>query len=279
MRPDTMVLTDDEQRWSRQSLGDSSGDDWSDGAQRLIDSVGGDEEHSETRSRPPPNVSLASERSPQTSQPPPLTHHLDLETTRPLVPALSKTWKSTLPGDALRSLLEKYGTYELRRQEVIWELCNTEQAFVESLRTVLRLFVQPLRTKERKWIPGIPKDVMKLLDWLDDIVQLHSHIASSLLDVRSAQYPVVLQVAEAFRAFVPCLELHQPYLVRLESVSQSIEDMIRDPSSDFGEFIRIQTASPECGSLSLTSFLLKPVQRLMKYPLFFKVSTTDAFSI
>ncbi|KAG8987504.1 hypothetical protein FRB90_003309, partial [Tulasnella sp. 427] len=90
--------------------------------------------------------------------------------------------------------------------------------------------------------------------------------------VRSSQYPIVLQVAEALRAFVPCLEFHQPYLVRLEAASQSIAEMAQDQDSDLGEFIRIQTASPECAGMPLSSFLLKPIQRLMKYPLFFKAS-------
>lgn len=188
---------------------------------------------------------------------------------KPFAPT-PKTWKSTLPADALRSLLEKYGAIEMRRQEVIWELCNTEQEFVESLRTVLRLFVQPLRTKDGKWIAGLPSDVTSLFDWLDDIIRLHAHISTALLDVRSAQYPIVLQVAEALRAFVPCFELHQPYLVRLEAASQLIAEMAQDRDSDLGEFIRIQTTSPECGGMPLSSFLLKPVQRLMKYPLFFK---------
>ncbi|KAG8936780.1 hypothetical protein FRC02_011359 [Tulasnella sp. 418] len=181
-----------------------------------------------------------------------------------------KTWRSTLPPDAYHSLLEKYGSFEMHRQEVIWELCNTERLFVQSLNVVLRLFVQPLRTRHKRWIPGLPQDVMKLFDWLDDIIQLHSRISSALLEVRSKQYPVVLQVSEALRPFVSRLELHQPYLVKLESVSQLIEEMTQDSNSDFGEFIRMQSASPDCGSMSLSSFLLKPVQRLMKYPLFFK---------
>jgi hypothetical protein len=55
-------------------------------------------------------------------------------------------------------------------------------------------------------------------------------------------------------------------------VTRLIDDMTADSASDFGEFVRMQSSLPECGSLSLSSFLLKPVQRLMKYPLFFRVS-------
>lgn len=73
--------------------------------------------------------------------------------------------------------------------------------------------------------------------------------------------------------FVPRLETHQPYLIRFEAVTQMIEKLAADPASDFGDFVRRQSALPECRGLSLVSYLLKPVQRLMKYPLFLRVST------
>ena len=192
-------------------------------------------------------------------------------------PTSLRTWRSTLPFGAYDSLAERHGPSEMKRQEIIWELCDTEQAFVKSLRLILRLFVQPLRHEDKTWIPGVPRDVARLFDWFDDIMHLHSQISSALHATRSAQYPVVIQIAETLRPFVPRLELHQPYLVRLESVSSAIEAMYKDMHSDFGEFVRIQTASPECESMNLPSFLLKPVQRLMKYPLFFKVSAAPAF--
>ncbi|KAF8583695.1 hypothetical protein K439DRAFT_1203085 [Ramaria rubella] len=181
-----------------------------------------------------------------------------------------RTWRSTLPLGAYDSLAERHGPSEMRRQEIIWELCETELTFVKSLRLILRLFVQPLRHEDKTWITGVPRDVTRLFDWFDDIMHLHSQISSALHATRATQYPVVIQVAETLRPFVPRLELHQPYLVRLESVTSAVEGMSRDLLSDFGEFVRIQTASPECESMNLPSFLLKPVQRLMKYPLFFK---------
>ena len=84
--------------------------------------------------------------------------------------------------------------------------------------------------------------------------------------------PVVLRIASTLIPFVPRLEVHQPYLIRFEAVTKLIETLVADPSSDFGEFIRRQSALPECRGLSLASYLLKPVQRLMKYPLFLRVS-------
>lgn len=102
--------------------------------------------------------------------------------------------------------------------------------------------------------------------------QLHSQISAALQAVRLiSPSPIVLQVAGVFLPFVSRLEIHQPYLIRFDAVNRMIEEMSSDPASDFGEFVRMQSSLPECRGMSLGSYLLKPIQRLMKYPLFFKV--------
>lgn len=187
-------------------------------------------------------------------------------------PASADTWRSTIPDALYATLARTYSKTELRRQEVIYELYRTEESFVNGLRGVVRVFSQPLRTPQGRWIAGVPTPIARLLDWLDDIVYLHSQITSILADCRHAQGHVVQKLADVLLDFLPRLEVHQPYLIRFESVTKSIDDMLVRPDSDFGEFVRMQQALPECGSMPLSSFLLKPVQRLMKYPLFFKVS-------
>ncbi|GAA5900899.1 uncharacterized protein JCM6883_004692 [Sporobolomyces salmoneus] len=185
-------------------------------------------------------------------------------------PFHGRTWRSNLSLEQFEDLAQELGAMEMRRQEVIWELCETERSFVNGLRGVIQVFTLPLRTRNGTWIKGVPVPVSRLLDWLDDIVYLHSQIFEALEEVRINQRPVVGRIAEAFLPFVARLEVHQPYLVRFETVTRQIDEMAADSASDFGEFVRMQSSLPECGSLSLSSFLLKPVQRLMKYPLFFR---------
>lgn len=170
----------------------------------------------------------------------------------------------------------------MKRQEVIFELCETERGFVEGLRGVVELFAAPLRTRDGTWIKDVPPPVSRLLEWLDDIVELHAELSDALDVACEAQSPVVLRIADAFAPFVPRLETHQPYLVRFEVVSTLIDALVHggkgQSRSGFGEFVKVQSARPECGGLSLASFLLKPVQRLMKYPLFFRVRQSSACS-
>jgi hypothetical protein len=191
------------------------------------------------------------------------------------IPLCDNTWRSTIPEAMLQELIRVHTPQELQRQEVIWELCQTEESFVNGLKGVIKVFSSPLRDHQGCWISGIPIMVTRLFGWLDDIVYFHSHLQALLNRTRSAQGLLTIRIAEAFLPMIPRLEIHQPYLARFEQVTRAIENMIIAPESEFGEFVRMQQALPECGSMTLSSFLLKPVQRLMKYPLFFKVSCIE----
>ena len=183
------------------------------------------------------------------------------------------TWRSSIPPSIYRSLLDHHGEVEMQRQEVIWELCKTESLFVNHLHTVVRLFVQPLRAQNSKtWITGVPADVARLFDWLDDIVNLHSQILTTLHASRTGHYSTVDRIAETLKVFVPRLEVYQPYLVRLEDIAALIERLMVDEHSEFGEFVALQEGSTECDGRSLEKFLIEPVNRLAQYPEFFRVS-------
>jgi hypothetical protein len=82
-----------------------------------------------------------------------------------------------------------------------------------------------------------------------------------------------MRVAGRVRSFVSRLEVHQPYVVRLESTTLLIKRLSGESNSDFGEFIRIQQEQDECHGWSVEAFLVEPVNRLVDYPIHFKVRT------
>ena len=61
-------------------------------------------------------------------------------------------------------------------------------------------------------------------------------------------------------------------MARVDDISDAIRRMVHDPESDFGEFVRMQSASSEF-SVTLLELLQLPVERLLKYPVYFKVDT------
>jgi hypothetical protein len=124
-------------------------------------------------------------------------------------------------------------------------------------------------------VQGVPLASSKQFEWLEYITDLHSQISSALHSARASQFPLMLHFADIMRPFIHRFEVHLPFLVHLEDVSREIDSSLRDPRSKYGDFVRTQTLRPECENMGLTSFLLKPMQRLTKYPLFFKVSDKD----
>ncbi|KAH9163097.1 hypothetical protein EDB89DRAFT_588664 [Lactarius sanguifluus] len=182
-----------------------------------------------------------------------------------------RTWLSTITSSAYHSLLDRYGEVEIQRQQIIWDLCETERAFVRRLRTFVRVFIRPLRMKDSvSWLAGVPPEVARLFDWLEDLINIHAQISSALRAIVSEQYPIVMRIAGRIRSFVSRLEVHQSYVVRLESTTLLIKRLTGESSSDFGEFIRIQQEQDECHGWSVEAFLVEPVNRLVDYPIHFK---------
>ncbi|PWN47001.1 Dbl homology domain-containing protein, partial [Violaceomyces palustris] len=155
------------------------------------------------------------------------------------------SWRTHLARGEYEGLLEFWGPKEMHRQEVIWELAETEKSFVQSMCSLQKIFALPLKTPEGRWIDGVPCSVARLFDWLEDILQLHSKISNALQRARNQQtqdsHPsrVILHVADCVLRYVPRLEVHQPYLVRFESVTAMIEEMLHSEDSVFGQFVNM----------------------------------------
>ncbi|OBZ73148.1 hypothetical protein A0H81_06917 [Grifola frondosa] len=184
------------------------------------------------------------------------------------------SWRSTLQPSIYNTLRSHYGPVEMQRQELIYELFISEQEFVRHLRSIVKLFILPLRSRDSKtWLPGVPTEVSKLFDWLEDIVNLHGSIARSLKTVAGIWRTgaIVERLAETLRAFIPRLEVYQPYIVRLDEVKDTIVDYLSDDNGEFGEYLRMKERDVQNDGSRLEHLLEEPVVRLSKYTDIFQV--------
>ena len=179
------------------------------------------------------------------------------------------SWRSTIPSSVYNSLVPLYGETEMQRQEVIFEICRTEALFVQRLRTVLRLFIRPLRAQDTStWISGVPLSLARLFDWFEDVMNLHVEINTELGHARSDPQAVVERFAGLLSKFVSRLEVYQPYIMRLEGVlGQLREDGDDDADGNWAnlrEFVSIQEHEEACEGWSLPELLLEPIQHSSK---------------
>ena len=113
-----------------------------------------------------------------------------------------------------------------------------------------------------------------MFDWLEDIVNLHVSLGESLVACgdRWKAGDIVNQVAETIRAFVPRLEVYQPYLVRVDHVADLLTHAISNPDDQLGEFFRMRQRESVRDDSSIADLLLEPVKRLERYPELFEVN-------
>jgi len=187
------------------------------------------------------------------------------------------SWRSTISPSIYNSFARLYGEAEMQRQEVIFEICHTEVLFVQRLRTVLRLFIRPLRAQDTStWISGVPGSIARLFDWFEDVMNLHVEINTELRSVQSDHQAVVERFAGMLRKFVPRFEVYQPYIIRVEEVLGQLRgengDKMDGNWANFREFVSIQEHEEDCEGWSLQGLLLEPIHRLAKCTEMFQVS-------
>ncbi|KAG0149980.1 hypothetical protein CROQUDRAFT_130947 [Cronartium quercuum f. sp. fusiforme G11] len=189
--------------------------------------------------------------------------------------AAAASWRSTISEREYNRVLISHGPNEIRRQQIFWELITTEIDLIEDLRKILKLFATPLRQVwDGGWMSGVPSSISELFDGLASILEFHEQFHSALIQVVDATpTPPILKLAPTLLPLIPHLRVYERYLILFEPVTRLLEFHLSSSPQDsrFGEFLRIQSiALKTVGKLNLVSYLLKPVQRLMKYPLFFR---------
>ncbi|EJF62103.1 hypothetical protein DICSQDRAFT_22336, partial [Dichomitus squalens LYAD-421 SS1] len=185
------------------------------------------------------------------------------------------SWRSTLPPGVYNHLLRQHSQMEMERQEVIHDLVNFDKEFVKSSMHVIHTYFLSLRTRDsRAWLPGLPADMMRLFDWLEDIVNLHAAIGRALtpLVVAWKGGAIVERVAGTLRTFVPQFEIYMPYLVKLDSAKEAVRWYVERDEGEFGEYLRMLKADEESdGEWALEKLVREPSSRLERYVEYFQV--------
>ncbi|KAF5347174.1 hypothetical protein D9758_011052 [Tetrapyrgos nigripes] len=169
------------------------------------------------------------------------------------------------------------GQSQPTRLDVITEIYDSENTFVNRVLSVVDLFILPLRVQDTKvWISGVPLEIAKMLDWFEDIVNLHVELRQTVYGIKvnlaSAANATMELVANPLRVFVKKLEVYQPYLVKIGKTKDMLDRLARDVTSDFGEFVRIQEDGDgdRSDDRTLVKLLMEPMERLGEYHGMFK---------
>jgi len=170
----------------------------------------------------------------------------------------SDTCMGSMP--SLSSPLSRMSFSDLSAADRFAELRDTEAAYVSDLRTMVSVYARPaqklaiLSREEREAIFCNTEQLLMCNE--------------ALLDALRKEGEPEEVWAAAFLSIAPFFKIYASYANNYYTALQTAQDA-RERSDGFREFLTSQSARAESKNLPLESFLIKPVQRLTKYPLFF----------
>ncbi|XP_073681444.1 pleckstrin homology domain-containing family G member 5 isoform X2 [Garra rufa] len=199
--------------------------------------------------------------------PPQLSFHRDSWEEEPNL-ELEESWKILLDNPEILT------RRQCHQQEAIWELLQTESDYIKKLHVITDLFLCVLLNLQES---GLLSEVepVRLFSNIQDIVQLHTSLWAEVM------LPA-LEKARQKRSVINPTELHQgfstfgfrfkPYIryyMEEEACMEYMRTLLKD-NELFRIYVTWAETHKQCNRLKLTDMLVKPHQRLTKYPLLLK---------
>ncbi|KAG0265414.1 hypothetical protein BG011_004799 [Mortierella polycephala] len=174
---------------------------------------------------------------------------------------------------------------EIQKQETIFELIYTESEYLDDLKSIHKVsngqgvFVEELNVKmaearrKKRFSPDkadvkLYERLARLLSHIKDLWNGHQSLLRSLQNKQEQASPVVENIGNVFESFY-MFSIYDSYFAQYSTTSRDFQQIIAG-NSELCIIIKDLLKSPRCKSLTLEGIFLKPIQRLQKYPLFFK---------
>ncbi|XP_053772799.1 intersectin-1 isoform X3 [Desmodus rotundus] len=173
----------------------------------------------------------------------------------------SQQWCSDL------HLLDMLTPTERKRQGYIHELIVTEENYVNDLQLVTEIFQKPLMESE---LLTEKEGAMIFVNW-KELIMCNIKLLKALRVRKkmSGEKMPVKMIGDILTAQLPHM---QPY-IRFCSCQLNGAALIQqktDEAPDFKDFVKRLAMDPRCKGMPLSSFILKPMQRVTRYPLIIK---------
>ncbi|CAG8557077.1 1263_t:CDS:10 [Ambispora leptoticha] len=171
----------------------------------------------------------------------------------------SQTWSSLMDLETVEALPKE----ERKRQEGIYELINTEQSYLRDLQMIVEVFYGPLQSILDA------QELMTIFSNIEDILLCNTAILSDLEQRQRDEGFYVDSLGDILIKHVDSLRCYVTYCGNQLNASKFLQKK-RTEDQRLEEFLKKRLQDPQCRSLDLSSYLLKPLQRITRYPLLFR---------
>lgn len=160
------------------------------------------------------------------------------------------------------SIYEALDTIERQRQEVLFELVTTEAGYVADLNTIVQVFLEPLRARQLL----TKEEIGKVFSNIEAIVPNNTNFLKELQ--RRHESLVIKEVGDLLLETADLLKLYAIYCSNQPIVPGLVEEYKK--REEFSNFLNETPVLAALRGLTFESFLIKPLQRVCKYPLLLK---------
>ncbi|KAJ3159405.1 cytochrome c oxidase subunit 1 [Geranomyces michiganensis] len=174
-----------------------------------------------------------------------------------LAPTGNERWQERVSAATLAAMSHR----AQQRMTAIHELIATERYYVRDLKIIIALFMRPMI--EKKVISA--KNIDILFSNIEELLTVNSEFLARLEELYATN-PVIEQVGDLLATAMERFVSYMPYCSRqVESGVKHISMM--QNKREYRLFLEEAYRHPLARRLDLGGFLIKPVQRICKYPL------------
>ncbi|XP_048374671.1 pleckstrin homology domain-containing family G member 5 isoform X3 [Sphaerodactylus townsendi] len=181
---------------------------------------------------------------------------------------LEDSWQEIIEGT------EALTRRQCHQQEAIWELLHTEASYIKKLKVITDLFLCSLLNLQESGLL-CEVDSERLFSNIQEIIQLHRALWRSVMSPileKARASRVLLDPSDFFKGFKMFGSLFKPYIrycMEEEGCMEYMRNLLRD-NELFRIYVTWAEKHKQCNRLKLSDMLVKPHQRLTKYPLLLK---------
>ncbi|NXV35414.1 PKHG5 protein, partial [Rissa tridactyla] len=182
--------------------------------------------------------------------------------------ALEDSWQQIIRG------VEALSRRQCHQQEAIWELLHTEATYIRKLKVITDLFLCCLLNLQESGLL-CEVDAVRLFGNIGEIIRLHRELWRSVMApvlAKARRTGALLDPIDFLNGFKMFGSLFKPYVrycMEEEGCMEYMRALLRD-SELFRAYVTWAEKHEQCSRLKLSDMLVKPHQRLTKYPLLLK---------
>ncbi|XP_014807512.1 PREDICTED: pleckstrin homology domain-containing family G member 5 [Calidris pugnax] len=182
--------------------------------------------------------------------------------------ALEDSWQQIIRG------AEALSRRQCHQQEAIWELLHTEATYIRKLKVITDLFLCCLLNLQESGLL-CEVDAERLFGNIGEIIRLHRELWRSVMAPvlakarRTGALLDPIDFLDGFKMFGSRFKPYVRYCMEEEGCMEYMRALLRD-SELFRAYVTWAEKHEQCSRLKLSDMLVKPHQRLTKYPLLLK---------